>query len=126
VETLRNADPIEASPFFGRTLVHRLVAAILRLDPIFAVPVRFVGSVAVAAAVAVLVVEGVTKDSRTVEPLPAPARPMPMVQAHPRPPFVTFGDLDARETFRTESWNAQGSQRASQGLVSLTSLAAPE
>jgi len=126
VAVLRSTDPVEASPSFRRTLGKRLAAALLRPEPIFAFPVRFVGSLAVAAAVAVLVIEGVTQDSRTVEPQPAPARPMPMVQAHPRPPFVTFGDLETPERFRTESWAGRAPPRASQGLVTLTSLTAPE
>jgi hypothetical protein len=127
VAVLRSADPVEASPGFRRTLGKRLAAALLRPEPIFAFPVRFAGSLAVAAAVAVLVVEGVTQNSRTVEPQPAPARPMPMVQAHPRPPFVTFGDLEAPERLRTQSWTGGTMPRASQGLVTLTSLtAAPE
>ena len=126
VAVLRSTDPVEASPGFRRTLARRLAAAILRPEPIFAVPARFLGSLAVAAAVAVLVIEGVTRDGRTVEPQPAPPRPMPMGQVHPRPPFVTFGDLEAPEAFRAQSWAAGLRPRASQSLVTLTSLTGPE
>jgi len=91
VALLRASNEIEPSASFRPSLARQLAAAILHPDPLFAVPVRLVGSLVLAASVAVIVVEGVMRDTREVEPL-QPERPIPMVQAHPRPPFVTFGD----------------------------------
>ena len=127
VSLLRSTDPIEPSAGFRHKLTRRLKAAILKPDPIFAVPVRLAGSLVVAAAVAVLVIEGVTRDGRDIGPAPPPARPMPMVQAHPRPPFVTFGDLSTPGTFLTTGWGTTaGARQTSKALVTLTSLADPE
>ncbi len=126
VALLRSSDEIEPSASFRPSLARRLAAAILHPDPLFAVPVRLVGSLVVAASVAVIVVEGVMRDSREVAPLP-PERPIPMVQAHPRPPFVTFGDLEAPGAFVTPQWTTDDyAQRASQAFVTLTSLVDPE
>ena len=123
VAVLRSADQIEPSPRFRSSLARRLAAAVLHPDPHFAVPVRLVGSLVLAASVAILVVEGITRDTREVEPR-QPERPMPMVRAHPRPPFVTFGDLEAPGAFVTPAWTTDGyAQRASQTFVTLTSLA---
>jgi hypothetical protein len=126
VALLRSFDEIEPSASFRPSLARRLTAAILHPDPLFAVPVRLVGSLILAASVAVLVVEGVMKDTREVEPL-QPARPIPMVQARPRPPYVTFGDLEAPGAFVTPAWTTDDyAQRASQALVRLTNLADQE
>ena len=126
VDFLRSCDQIEPSPSFRPSLARRLAAAVLHPDPHFAVPVRLVGSLILAASVAVLVVEGVTQDTREVAPRQH-ERPMPMVQAHPRPPFVTFGDLEAPGAFVTPAWTTDDyAQRASQAFVTLTSLVDPE
>ncbi len=126
VTLLRSSDEIEPSARFRPSLARRLAAAILHPDPLFAVPVRLVGSLVLAASVAAIVVEGVMQDTREVEPL-QPERPIPMVQAHPRPPFVTFGDLQAPGAFVTSQWTTDDyAQRASQAFVTLTSLADPE
>jgi hypothetical protein len=126
VSLLRSADQIEVSPRFHTRLARRLAAAVLHPEPVFAVPVRLLGSLVIAATIAVVVIEGVTRDSRKVEPLPAPARPMPMVQSHARPPFVFAGDLTAPGVFSKSTWSTGGySQRTSRALVTLTSLADP-
>ncbi len=126
VMLLRSSDEIEPSASFRPSLAQRLAAAILHPDPQFAVPVRLVGSLVVAASVAVIVVEGAMRDTREVAPL-QPEHPIPMVQAHPRPPFVTFGDLEAPGAFVTPQWTTDDyAQRASQAFVTLTSLADPE
>ena len=126
VALLRSSDEIEPSASFRPSLARRLTPAIPPPHPLFAVPFRLVGSLVVAASVAVIVVEGVMRDTREVEPL-RPERPIPMVQAHPRPPFVTFGDLEAPGAFVTPQWTTDDyARRASQAFVILTSLADPE
>ncbi len=126
VALLRSSAEIEPSASFRPSLARRLAAAILHPDPLFAVPVRLVGSLVLAASVAIIVVEGVMRDTREVEPL-QPERPVPMVQAHPRPPFVTFGDLEAPGAFVMPQWTTDDyAQRASHTFVILTSLADPE
>ena len=125
VSLLHAAEPIEPSRGFRKNLARSLAAAIVHPEPVFAVPVRFVGSMVVAAAVGILLVEGVTRDTRQTPPAPEP--PSTLVQTHARPPFVTFGDLEAPSPFLNQSWiSADHSTRASQALVSLTALADPE
>ncbi len=127
VTLLRAAEPVEPSRRFRSKLARKLAAAILNPEPRFALPVRFVGSVAVGAAVAILVLNGVDRDAGTVEPLPVPERPMPMVQAHQGPPFVTFGDLPSPgRLLELTRGNGDDRQPASRGLVTLTGLANPE
>lgn len=126
VAALRTSDPVEPSRRFRANLAQRLAAALLNPEPRFTVPVRFVGSLAVGAAVAILVLDGVDRDAGTVEPLPVPERPMPMVQAHQGPPFVTFGDLPSPETLVKVTWGTDDDTPASQALVTLTGLAKPE
>ncbi len=125
VSLLRSADQIEISPRFHRRLARRLAAGVLHPEPVFAVPVRLWGSVVVAATIAVLVIEGVTRESRM--PLPAPARPMPMVQAQVHTQFVILGDLTAPGVFSKPTWNTRedSSQRSLRPLVTLTSLPDP-
>jgi hypothetical protein len=61
---------------------------------------RVFGSVVLAAALAVLVAEGLTRDDREIQPVAPPGQPMPMVQMNPGPPFVTFGNLAGPATLR--------------------------
>ena len=63
-------------------------------EPVFAFPVRVVGSLVLAAAVAILILDG-TRGDREIAPLAPPDPPMPMVKANPAPPFVTFSNLTA-------------------------------
>lgn len=95
VMQLRASQPVEPSRRFRTGLRRRLAASVIAAEPIFPVPVRLVGSLVLAAAVATLVIEGLTRNSREPEPLAPTARPMPMVRANPSPPFVTFADLNA-------------------------------
>lgn len=93
VALLRAARGVEPSPGFRARLSRKLAAALWHSEPIFAVPVRVFGSVIVAAALAVLIVEGFTRDDRALDIAAAPEQPLPMVQMNPGPPFVTFGNL---------------------------------
>ncbi len=99
VMQLRASEPVEPSRRFRMGLRRRLAASVVAAEPIFPVPVRLVGSLILAAAVATLVIEGLTRDGRVPEPLAPTARPMPMVRANPSPPFVTFADLKAPVSF---------------------------
>ena len=100
VSLLRAAKEIEPSAGFRARLSRKLAAALRHSEPLYAVPVRLFGSVIVAAALAVLIVEGLTRNDREIETTAPPAHPMPMVQLNPGPPFVTFGNLAAPATMR--------------------------
>ena len=99
VMQMRASENVEPSRRFRIGLRHRLAAAVIANEPIFPVPVRLVGSFILAAAVAMLVIEGLTPTGREPEPLAPTVRPMPMVRANPSPPFVTFADLKAPLSF---------------------------
>ncbi len=90
---LRAAEPVEPSRQFRPALRRRLAASAQEPAALFPIPVRFVGSQAVAAAVATLVIEGLNRYGQETDPLTPPARSMPVVRANPSPPFVTFADL---------------------------------
>jgi hypothetical protein len=100
VRLLRAAKGVEASPGFRARLSRKLAAALRHSEPLYAVPVRVFGAVVVAAALAVLIVEGLTRDDRDLETVTPPGQPMPMVQMNPGPPFVTFGNLAGPVTLR--------------------------
>ena len=99
VMQMRTSEPVEPSRRFRMGLHHRLAASVIAGEPIFPVPVRLAGSLILAAAVAMLVIEGLTLNGREPEPPASTARPMPMVHANPSPPFVTFADLKAPVSF---------------------------
>ncbi|OGU04340.1 MAG: hypothetical protein A2W29_08165 [Gemmatimonadetes bacterium RBG_16_66_8] len=84
VDVLQTAPQIEPSPAFRRTLRLRLFATPM-LDP-FPAPGLAVASLLVAAAVALFVLEGVTRRS-AVDP---PTQPQAQVVVNPGPPFVGF------------------------------------
>ncbi len=99
VMQMRASEPVEPSRSFRIGLRRRLAASVIAGEPNFPVPVRLVGSLILAAAVATLVIEGLTRDASEPEPLAPTARPMPLVRANPSPPFVTFADLRAPVSF---------------------------
>ncbi len=99
VMQMRASEPVEPSQRFRTGLRHQLAASVIAGEPIFPVPVRLVGSLILAAAVAMLVIEGLTPNGREPKPLAPTTRPMPMVRANPSPPFVTFADLNAPASF---------------------------
>ncbi len=92
---LRAAAPVEPSRRFRTALRSRLATSAQEPAALFPVPVRFVGSLVVAAAVATLVIEGLNRNGQEIDPLTPPALSMPMVRANPSPPFVTFADLSS-------------------------------
>ena len=96
---LRAAKPVEPSRRFRTALRHRLAAPAQEPAALFPVPMRFVGSLVVAAAVAMLVIEGLNRNEQAIDPLTPPARPMPVVRAN-SPPFVTFADLSSPASFQ--------------------------
>ncbi len=97
---LRAAEPVEPSRRFRTALRRRLAASTQEPAALFPVPMRFVGSLVVAAAVAMLVIEGLNRNGQEIDPLTAPAHPMPVVRANPSPPFVTFADLSSPASFQ--------------------------
>ena len=99
VMQMRASEPVEPSQRFRTGLRRRLAASVIAGEPIFPVPVRLVGSLILAAAVATLVIEGLTRNGREPEPLAPTVRPMPMVRVNPSPPFVIFADLRAPVSF---------------------------
>ena len=92
---LRAAEPVEPSRRFRTALRGRLAVSAQEPAALFPVPMRFVGSLVVAAAVATLVIDGLSRNEQEIDPLTPPARPMPVVRANPSPPFVTFADLSS-------------------------------
>ena len=92
---LRAAEPVEPSRRFRTALRSRLAASAQEPAALFPVPVRFVGSLVVAAAVATLVIEGLNRKRQEIDPLTSSAHSMPMVRANPSPPFVTSADLSS-------------------------------
>ena len=92
---LRAAEPVEPSRRFRAALRGRLAASAQEPAALFPVPVRFVGSLIVAAAVATLVIEGLNGNRQEIDLVTPPAPSMPMVRANPSPPFVTFADLSS-------------------------------
>ena len=113
VSLLRAARGIEPSRGFRARLSRKLAAALRHSEPLYAVPMRVFGSVIVAAALAVLIVEGLTRSDRDVETVTPPGQPMPMVQLNPGPPFVTFGNLPGPATLRPVPTYASESTRDS-------------
>ena len=97
---LRAAQPVEPSRRFRTALRRRLAASAQKPAALFPVPMRFVGSLVVAAAVATLVIEGLNRNEQEIDPLTPPAGPMPVVRANPSPPFVTFADLSSPASFQ--------------------------
>ncbi len=97
---LRAAEPVEPSRRFRTALRHRLAASAQEPAALFPVPMRFAGSLVVAAAVATLVIEGLNRNRQEIDPLTPPAaRPMPVVRANP-PPFATFADISSQTSFQ--------------------------
>ena len=125
VSRLRSAASVEPSAGFQSTLQRRISASITDVTPLFPVPVRFVGSLVVAAAVATSVIQGVTRSHRDSHT--PPERPMPMVRANPSPPFVTFADLSAPVSFgRPVSFELGYATYSPQRHVTFSDTVAPD
>lgn len=89
VEVLRAGPSLEPSPAFRRALQRRLAFSRAGTDPGLA-PGGLVASLLVAAAVGLVLIEGVTRLQQTQ---PAAER-SPQVVANPGPPFVGFARAD--------------------------------
>lgn len=91
--TLLRSLRLDPTPGFRSGLRRRLARIRWRAEPLYAVPLRLAGSLLLAVAVIAILLEGFSRWQGRSEPVLQAARPMPMVQTNPAPPFVTFSDL---------------------------------